>query len=263
MSAMSYTNWPSARRGCAEVPASLQKLESGVILASACPIGSVRSTAANRCSAAAHDSGRISADARRRDRKRSLGHFNAVLLDHPPWKSIRRCRRFVNGTARSCARSAGALQAGIDPARSCSNRYDKALASWSIFKLRDRARSAYALPVCCDAARQQPLSRQRPCAAGVFRRLSAPEGSLANSETNSHRSRDPAGCLRCWPSRLQDRPADYKKQTFDMLGAGRRSAGKSSGYHLCYGSPRRASGAPRDSGSWSRCSRNRRRHTAR
>ena len=39
---------------------------------------------------------------------------------------------------------------------------------------------------------------------------------------------------------FKDRPADYKKQTFDMLGrlGDAVPAGVEMGYHLCYGSPR-------------------------
>ena len=147
---------------------------------------------------------------------------------------------------------AGALQARR---RSGDGRfetgYDKAaLASWEVFKrLRDAGAIAQALrfQVCLPTPQASGYlyvsGPARETYFGVYER--ALKTALANivkaiPAADLSIQWDVCQEVLAFEGYFKDRPADYKKQTFDMLGrlGDAVPAGVEMGYHLCYGSPR-------------------------
>ena len=189
------------------------------------------------------------------ERSRWVYFQRQMLLDHPameidptvpPYKFVQWDGKVVREIEQL------RFKPGIDPATVVfETGYDKAaLASWEVFKrLRDAGRDpqARALPgLPADAAGQRLSLCQRTGAPDLFRRLR----TRAEGGAGQHREGDPGGDLSiqwdvcqevlAFENYFKDRPAHYKKQTFDMLGrlGDAVPPGVEMGYHLCYGSPR-------------------------
>jgi hypothetical protein len=140
---------------------------------------------------------------------------------------------------------------GVDPNKVVfETGYDKAaLASWQVFK-RVREAGAMGKDVRFQASLPTPHSSGylyvsgpvRPTYFEVYER--ALLAALANivkaiPATDLAIQWDVCQEVLAFEGYFKDRPADYKKQTFDMLGrlGDAVPAGVELGYHLCYGSP--------------------------
>ena len=172
----------------------------------------------------------------------------------PTWRSIRRCRptRSSNGTARSCARSRRSASSPASiPTRSLfETGYDKAAAaSYEIFK-RLRDSGAIAKGTRFQVSLPTPHSSGYLYVSGPARQtyFEVYERALLKALANIVKAIPAPDLAIQWDvcqevlafeNYFKDRPADYKKQTFDMLGrlGDAVPAGVELGYHLCYGSP--------------------------
>ncbi|MFI5001987.1 MAG: hypothetical protein ACHQK9_19065 [Reyranellales bacterium] len=141
---------------------------------------------------------------------------------------------------------------GVDPAKVVfETGYDKAaLASWEIFKrlqasgvIPKHARFQVSLPTPHASGYLYVSGPARQTYFGVYER--ALKSALANIVKAIPANQlsiqwDVCQEVLAFENYFKDRPADYKKQTFDMLGRLGDSvpAGTELGYHLCYGSPR-------------------------
>ena len=189
------------------------------------------------------------------ERSRWVYFQRQILLDHPameidptvpPYKFVQWDGKVVREIEQARFRP------GTDPDKvAFETGYDRAaLASWDVFK---RLR---------DAGTIAPQTRFQVCLstphASGYLYVSGParqtyfavyERALKAALVNIAKA-IPAGDLSiqwdvcqevlAFENYFKDRPADYKKQTFDMLGrlGDAVPAGIELGYHLCYGSPR-------------------------
>ena len=141
---------------------------------------------------------------------------------------------------------------GVEPATvAFETGYDKAaLASWNVFQ---RLRASGAIPahtrfqVCLSTPHASGYlyvsGPARQTYFGVYERaLKAVLGNIAKEIPAADLSIQWDVCqeVLAFENYFKDRPADYKRQTFDMLGRLGDSVptGVELGYHLCYGSPR-------------------------
>jgi len=189
------------------------------------------------------------------ERSRWVYFQRQMLLDHPameidptvpPYKFVQWDGKVVREIEQVRFKS------GTDPDKVVfETGYDKAaLASWGVFKrLRDAGTIAphTRFQVCLSTPHASGYlyvsGPARQTYFAVYER--ALKAALANITKAI-----PAGDLAiqwdvcqevlAFENYFKDRPADYKKQTFDMLGrlGDAVPAGTELGYHLCYGSPR-------------------------
>jgi hypothetical protein len=189
------------------------------------------------------------------ERSRWVYFQRQMLLDHPamevdptvpPYKFIQWNGKLVREIEQL------RFKPGIDPAKVVfETGYDKAaLASWQVFK---RLHDAGAIPkqtrfqVCLST----PHASGYLYVSGPARRayFGVYERALKSALTNITKAIAPADLAIQWDvcqevlvfeNYFKDRPPDYKKQTFDMLGrlGDAVPQGVEMGYHLCYGSPR-------------------------
>jgi len=140
---------------------------------------------------------------------------------------------------------------GVDPNKvAFETGYDKAaLASWQVFKrLRDAGaigssvRFQVSLPTPHSSGYLYVSGPARPTYFAVYER--ALKAALANivkaiPARDLSIQWDVCQEVLAFEGYFKDRPNDYKKQTFDMLGRLGDSvpSGVELGYHLCYGSP--------------------------
>ncbi len=189
------------------------------------------------------------------ERSRWVYFQRQMLLDHPameidptvpPYKFVQWDGKVVREIEQA------RFKPGIDPATvTFETGYDKAaLASWAVFK---RLRDSGAIPrhtrfqVCLSTPHASGyLYVSGPARQAYF---VAYERALKTALANIAREIPAADLAIQWDvcqevlafeNYFKDRPADYKKQTFDMLGrlGDAVPAGVELGYHLCYGSPR-------------------------
>ena len=195
------------------------------------------------------------ADGETGERSRWVYFQRQMLLDHPameidptvpPYKFVQWDGKVVREIEQVRFKS------GTDPDKVVfETGYDKAaLASWGVFKrLRDAGTIAphTRFQVCLSTPHASGYlyvsGPARQTYFAVYER--ALKAALANITKAI-----PAGDLAiqwdvcqevlAFENYFKDRPADYKKQTFDMLGrlGDAVPAGTELGYHLCYGSPR-------------------------
>jgi hypothetical protein len=189
------------------------------------------------------------------ERSRWVYFQRQMLLDHPameidptvpPYKFVQWDGKVVREIEQV------RFKPGIDPAAvTFETGYDTAaLASWSVFK---RLRDAGAIPahtrfqVCLSTPHASGYlyvsGPARHTYFGVYER--ALKVALANivekiPAADLSIQWDVCQEVLAFENYFKDRPVDYKKQTFDMLGrlGDAVPAGVELGYHLCYGSPR-------------------------
>jgi len=140
----------------------------------------------------------------------------------------------------------------VDPTKvAFETGYDKAaLVSWQIFK-RLRDSGAIAKSVRFQVSLPTPHSSGYLYVSGPARQtyFAVYERALLAALANIVKAIPAKDLSIQWDvcqevlafeGYFKDRPADYKKQTFDMLGrlGDAVPAGVEMGYHLCYGSPR-------------------------
>jgi hypothetical protein len=163
----------------------------------------------------------------------------------PPYKFVQWDGKFVRETEQL------RFKPGIDPATvDFPTGYDEAaLASWAVFK---RLRDAGELPghVKFQVSLPTPHSSGYLYVSGPARQtyFGVYERALKAALANIVKAVPAADLLIQWDvcqevlafeNYFTDRPADYKKQTFEMLGrlGDAVPAAVEMGYHLCYGSP--------------------------
>ena len=190
------------------------------------------------------------------ERSRWVYFQRQMLLDHPameidptvpPYKFIQWDGKVVREIEQL------RFKPGVDPAtvdvrdRLRQGR-TRLLGSLQEAARRRRHPQARALPgLPADAAGQRLPLCQRRGPRDLFRRLRARAEDGARQHRR-RRSRQPDLSIQwdvcqevlAFENYFKDRPADYKKQTFDMLGrlGDAVPEGVEMGYHLCYGSPR-------------------------
>jgi hypothetical protein len=178
-----------------------------------------------------------------------------MLLDHPameidptvpPYKFVQWDGKVVREIEQARFRP------GTDPDKvAFETGYDRAaLASWDVFKrLRDAGTIAprTRFQVCLSTPHASGyLYVSGPARQTYFavyeRALKAALANIAKAIPAGDLSIQWDVCqeVLAFENYFKDRPADYKKQTFDMLGrlGDAVQAGIELGYHLCYGSPR-------------------------
>jgi len=178
-----------------------------------------------------------------------------MLLDHPameidptvpPYKFVQWDGKVVREIEQARFRP------GTDPDKvAFETGYDRAaLASWDVFKrLRDAGTIApqTRFQVCLSTPHASGyLYVSGPARQTYFavyeRALKAALANIAEAIPAGDLSIQWDVCqeVLAFENYFKDRPADYKKQTFDMLGrlGDAVPAGIELGYHLCYGSPR-------------------------
>jgi len=189
------------------------------------------------------------------ERSRWVYFQRQMLLDHPameidptvpPYKFVQWDGKVVREIEQA------RFKPGIDPAAvAFETGYDKAaLASWAVFRrLRDsgtipaHTRFQVCLPTPHASGYLYVSGPARQAYFGVYER------ALKTALANIVRAIPAADLAIQWDvcqevlafeNYFKDRPADYRKQTFDMLGrlGDAVPAGVELGYHLCYGSPR-------------------------
>ena len=189
------------------------------------------------------------------ERSRWVYFQRQMLLDHPamevdptvpPYKFVQWDGKVVREIEQV------RFKPSVDPATvAFETGYDKAaLASWNVFQ---RLRASGAIPahtrfqVCLSTPHASGYlyvsGPARQTYFGVYERaLKAVLGNIAKEIPAADLSIQWDVCqeVLAFENYFKDRPADYKRQTFDMLGRLGDSVptGVELGYHLCYGSPR-------------------------
>ncbi|HTE38838.1 MAG TPA: hypothetical protein VK630_20050 [Reyranella sp.] len=189
------------------------------------------------------------------ERSRWVYFQRQMLLDHPameidptvpPYKFVQWDGKVVREIEQARFRP------GTDPDKvAFETGYDKAaLASWDVFKrLRDAGTIApqTRFQVCLSTPHASGyLYVSGPARQTYFavyeRALKAALANIAKAIPAGDLSIQWDVCqeVLAFENYFKDRPADYKKQTFDMLGrlGDAVPEGVEMGYHLCYGSPR-------------------------
>jgi hypothetical protein len=189
------------------------------------------------------------------ERSRWVYFQRQMLLDHPameidptvpPYKFVQWDGKVVREIEQARFRP------GTDPDKvAFETGYDRAaLASWDVFKrLRDAGTIAprTRFQVCLSTPHASGyLYVSGPARQTYFavyeRALKAALANIAKAIPAGDLSIQWDVCqeVLAFENYFKDRPADYKKQTFDMLGrlGDAVQAGIELGYHLCYGSPR-------------------------
>jgi hypothetical protein len=189
------------------------------------------------------------------ERSRWVYFQRQMLLDHPameidptvpPYKFVQWDGKVVREIEQARFRP------GTDPDKvAFETGYDRAaLASWDVFKrLRDAGTIAprTRFQVCLSTPHASGyLYVSGPARQTYFavyeRALTAALANIAKAIPAGDLSIQWDVCqeVLAFENYFKDRPADYKKQTFDMLGrlGDAVQAGIELGYHLCYGSPR-------------------------
>ena len=189
------------------------------------------------------------------ERARWVFFQRQMLLDHPameidptvpPYKFVQWDGKLVREIEQV------RFKPGTDPQSvAFETGYDKAaLASWAVFQ---RLRAAGAIPATMRFQVSLPTPQAsgylyvsgpaRQTYFGVYER--ALKAALANivaaiPANDLAIQWDVCQEVLAFEGYFADRPADFKRQTFDMLGRLGDSvpAGVEMGYHLCYGSPR-------------------------
>jgi hypothetical protein len=189
------------------------------------------------------------------ERSRWVYFQRQMLLDHPameidptvpPYKFVQWDGKVVREIEQA------RFKPGTDPDKVVfETGYDRAaLASWDVFKrLRDagtiapqtRFQVCLSTPHASGYLYVSGLARQTYFAV-YERALKAALANIAKAIPAADLSIQWDVCqeVLAFENYFKDRPADYKKQTFDMLGrlGDAVPAGVELGYHLCYGSPR-------------------------
>jgi hypothetical protein len=189
------------------------------------------------------------------ERSRWVYFQRQMLLDHPameidptvpPYQFVQWDGKVVREIEQARFRP------GTDPDKvAFETGYDRAaLASWDVFKgLRDAGTIApqTRFQVCLSTPHASGyLYVSGPARQTYFavyeRALKAALANIAKAIPAGDLSIQWDVCqeVLAFENYFKDRPADYKKQTFDMLGrlGDAVPAGIELGYHLCYGSPR-------------------------
>jgi hypothetical protein len=189
------------------------------------------------------------------ERSRWVYFQRQMLLDHPameidptvpPYKFVQWDGKVVREIEQARFRP------GTDPDKvAFETGYDRAaLASWDVFKrLRDAGTIAprTRFQVCLSTPHASGyLYVSGPARQTYFavyeRALKAALANIAKAIPAGDLSIQWDVCqeVLAFENYFKDRPADYRKQTFDMLGrlGDAVPAGVELGYHLCYGSPR-------------------------
>lgn len=189
------------------------------------------------------------------ERSRWVYFQRQMLLDHPameidptvpPYRFVQWDGKLVREVEQV------RFKAGIDPATVVlETGYDKAaLASWEVFK-RLRTAGVIASGVRFQVCLPTPQASGYLYVSGPAREVyfGVYERALKTALANIVKA-IPAGDLSIqwdvcqevlvFEEYFKDRPLQYKKQIFDMLGrlGDAVPAGVEMGYHLCYGSPR-------------------------
>lgn len=189
------------------------------------------------------------------ERSRWVYFQRQMLLDHPameidptvpPYKFIQWDGKVVREIEQA------RFKPGTDPDKVVfETGYDRAaLASWDVFKrLRDagtiapKTRFQVCLPTPHASGYLYVSGPARQTYFAVYERaLKAVLANIAKAIPAGDLSIQWDVCqeVLAFEDYFKDRPADYKKQTFDMLGrlGDAVPASAELGYHLCYGSPR-------------------------
>jgi hypothetical protein len=189
------------------------------------------------------------------ERSRWVYFQRQMLQDHPamqidptvpPYKFVQWDGKVVREIEQA------RFRLGTDPDKvAFETGYDRAaLASWDVFKrLRDAGTIApqTRFQVCLSTPHASGyLYVSGPARQTYFavyeRALKAALANIAEAIPAGDLSIQWDVCqeVLAFENYFKDRPADYKKQTFDMLGrlGDAVPAGIELGYHLCYGSPR-------------------------